>query len=113
MPMVGMVSCCEISLRDLGRHRLEFQHEAAGILDRQRIFQDLHGGIRGAALDLEAAEHRDGVRREPDMRRGRNAGVDQRLRICACDLPPCGFTASHSASCMKRVALASARSTVL
>jgi hypothetical protein len=34
------------------------------------------------------------------------------LRICACDLPPCGLTASHSDSCMKRVALTSARSTV-
>ncbi len=35
------------------------------------------------------------------------------FRMCACDLPPCGFTASVSASCMKRVALTSARSTEL
>ena len=34
------------------------------------------------------------------------------LRMCACDLPPCGFTASHKVSCMKREALARARSTV-
>ncbi len=35
------------------------------------------------------------------------------LRMCACDFPPCGLTASQPASCMKRVALTSARSTVL
>ena len=35
------------------------------------------------------------------------------FRMCACDLPPCGLTASHAASCMKRVAFVSARSTVL
>ena len=35
------------------------------------------------------------------------------LRMCAWDFPPCGFTASQSDSCMKRVALTSARSTVL
>ncbi len=65
---------------DLRRHRLEFQHEAAGVLDRQSVFEDLHRRVGGAALDLEAAEHGDGVRRQPDMRSGRNSGVDQRAQ---------------------------------
>ncbi len=63
-----------------GRHRLELEHEAAGILDRQRILEDFHGRIRRAPLNLEAAEHRNGVRRQADMRRGRNAGIDQRFQ---------------------------------
>jgi hypothetical protein len=78
MPMVGIVSCCGYQPRDPGRHGLEFQHEAAGIFDRQRVLQDLHGRIRGAALNLEAAEHGDGMRSQADMGRGRNAGVHQR-----------------------------------
>src|SRR5688572_33224373 len=28
---------------DLRRHRLEFQHEAARVLDRERVLEDLHG----------------------------------------------------------------------
>ena len=79
MPMVGIVSCSRNQRGDLRRHRLEFQHEAAGILDRQCVLEDFHRRIRRAALDLEAAEHRDGVRRQADMRGGRNAGIDQRL----------------------------------
>ena len=66
-------------LGDLRRHRLELEHEAAGVLDRERVLEDLHRGVRRAALDLEAAEHRDGVRRQADVRGGRDAGIDQRL----------------------------------
>ena len=66
-------------LGDLRRHRLELQHEAAGVLDRERVLEDLHRRFRGAPLDAEAAEHRHGVRREADVRGGRDAGVDQRL----------------------------------
>ena len=80
MPMVGIVSCSRYQPRDPGRHGLEFQHEAAGIFDRQRVLQDLHGRIRGAALNLEAAEHGDGMRSQADMGRGRNAGVHQRAQ---------------------------------
>ena len=65
--------------RDLGRHGFEFQHEAAGILDGERVLENLHRGVGRAALDLEAAEHRDGVRRQADVRSGRDAGIDQRL----------------------------------
>ena len=88
MPMVGMVSCSEMSLAILGRHRLELQHEAAGVLDGERVLQDLHGGVCRAALDLEAAEHGDGVRGQADVRGGGDAGVhkcfqDVRLRFAA------------------------------
>ncbi len=63
---------------DLGRHRLELQHETAGVLDRQRILENLHGSIGRPTLDLEAPEHGDGVRGQPDVRGGGDAGVDER-----------------------------------
>ena len=97
---------------DLRRHRLELEHEAARVLDRERVLEDLHRRLRGAALDLEAAEHRDGVRREADVRGGRNAGIDQRLQDVRLRLAALRLDRVAAASCMKRVALASARSTV-
>src|SRR5258706_1015155 len=45
--------------RDLRRYCLELEHEAARVLDRERILEDLHGCVRGASLDPEAAEHGD------------------------------------------------------
>ena len=63
--------------RDLAGHRLEFQHETAGVLYGQSVLQNRHRRLRRATLDPEAAEHGDGVRRQADVRGGRNAGIDQ------------------------------------
>src|SRR5687768_3293637 len=74
-------------LRDLRRHRLELEHEAAGVLDRERVLEDLHGCLGGAALDAKPAEHRHRVRRKPDMRSRRDAGVNQRLEDVGLGFP--------------------------
>src|SRR5579864_4235304 len=66
--------------RDRGRHRFEFEHEAAGVLDGERVGQDLHRRRGGTSLDLEAAEDGNRVRRESDVRGRRNAGIDERLQ---------------------------------
>src|SRR6476646_10311113 len=37
---------------------------SARVFDRQRVLEDFHRRVGAAALDIEAAEHRDGVGRE-------------------------------------------------
>src|SRR5262249_15612285 len=62
---------------DSGRHRLELQHETAGVLDSECVFQDFHRRVRSPALNFEATEHGNGVWREPNVGSGGNSSVDQ------------------------------------
>ena len=68
-------------LRDARRHlrgdRLEDDREAAGSLERPRVLQERPRLFRRAALRAEPAEHRRGLRRQPDMAHDGDAGAHE------------------------------------
>ena len=78
MPIVGISSASRDRLGDRGRHGLEHDREAAGLLERERVLVELHG-LRGRpALGLEAAEHRRRLRGQPDVAHHGHAGARER-----------------------------------
>ena len=113
MPMVGISSCCEITLAIL-----------AGTASNSSMKQPASWMAKASSrIFIAASAERPWMRKPPNMAIvcgvrpmceavGMPASTSA-LRMCACDLPPCGLTASQPPSCMKRVALTSARSTVL
>src|SRR4029077_17566134 len=54
-------------LGDRRRDRLEDDRERAGVLERERVVEELAGRATGLRLDLEATELRNALRREPDV----------------------------------------------
>ena len=64
--------------RDGGRDRFEHDREAARVLERDRVLDQLPGGHRGLALRLEAAEHRRGLGRQTDVPHDRDPRGDDR-----------------------------------
>jgi hypothetical protein len=65
-------------LRDGGRDALEDDREAAGLLERDRVLEQL-ACLRGrAALGAETAEHRRGLRRQADVAHHRDPCADER-----------------------------------
>jgi len=63
---------------DRRRHGLEHDREATGCLERARVVDELQRRLRGLALGLEAAQHRRGLRGQPDVPHHRDPGGDDR-----------------------------------
>ena len=57
-------------------HALEHHGEAAGLGERDRVVDDLPGGVEGLALHPEPAEGVDRLRREADVAHHRDLGVE-------------------------------------
>ena len=76
---------------DRGRHRLELEHETAGVLDGQRVLQDVHRVLGRLALHAEAAIHRDAVRGHADMAGRGDACVHQCLEDVGLAAAALGF----------------------
>ena len=91
MPIVGMCSAPVMRVGHRRRHALEHEREAPGLLERQRVLEQLARLLGRAALGLEAAEHRRRLRRQPDVAHHGDARADKRPhprehRPCALDL---------------------------
>ena len=113
MPMVGISSCCEITFAIFAgtASNSSMKQPASWIANASSRIFIAASAVRPWILKPPNIAIVCGVRPMCDAV-GMPASTSA-FRMCACDFPPCGFTASHSASCMKRVALVSARSIVL
>ena len=60
--------------------RLEYEREAARILQGERVAGHLHRSLGGSSLGLVAAERGRGLRGQADMAHHRNPGIDDRAR---------------------------------
>ena len=78
MPIVGMCRAAGDARGHRRRHALEHEREAPGLLEGQRVLEQLPRLLGRAALGLEAAEHRRRLRRQPDVAHHGNARADER-----------------------------------
>jgi hypothetical protein len=73
--------------RQLARHGLEHDREAARVLERESVLDHRHRAVGRAPLRAVAAQRRGRLRREAHVAHHRDAGVHDRLRALRHDAP--------------------------